>query len=137
MIADSSDKDIRIRELMEENTKLKEKLSTTEQSRTTTQIAENAKKVQADKSTEAKTWLLPDLPRNNNVETLLQNIQKTFDKKITDLKDVLLVSVDEKFKQHKQEIGKPTYASTASTKIAGNQATQQESSTMSGDVQSF
>ena len=130
MIADSSDKDIKIKELLEENTLLKERLSNPNQVLEKQQTADNVKKVKADKSTEAKARLLPDRP--TNVEALFQELQKTFDKKISDLKEFLQVSVDEKFKQQNQEKDKQTYASTASAGIQGVPAQQKQN-----DVQSF
>ena len=74
--------------------------------------------------------LLSDRP--TNIEALFQELHKSFDKKISDLKDFLQVSEDEKFKEQKQENDKQTYASTASAGIPAVPAPQKRS-----EVQNF
>ena len=86
MVADSFNKDEKIRELNKEIEILKYDLR-----------HQNAPKAVADKSTESKlTRTLPNSPPLPNISTLLQDLQKGVEKKITDMKVAIEASLEKK-----------------------------------------
>ena len=122
VIADLSDKDIEIRLLTEENIMLKEQLARRKAQEPVENHVMETKEPQAppkptvaDKSTEAKTTHTnsPPLP---NITTLLHDMQTAMENKISEMKESIQSSIEEKIAKT-YETHKKTYASTASSGI--------------------
>ena len=97
MVADSFNKDAKIRELTDEIKLLKNELHV--QKNLTTSNCKKVKPTVADKHTEAKTRMLPDRP-TPNVESLFQEMQSKMDHQMVQMKEFIQTSIDEKLEKH-------------------------------------
>ena len=105
MVADSFDKDAKIRELTNEIQLLKSEL----------QKQRNSTTLVADKSHEPRpTRTLPSSPPTSNITTLLQDLRKGVEKTISDMKDSIEASIEVKIANALQShTGHMSYAAAA------------------------
>ena len=119
-LVDSSNKDIRIQTLTEENIKLKEQLATEAQklsvdnNSTVNKLLEVPPfKSLAAELTESKTMqTLENNPSLSNITTLIQDMQTTMKTQIYEMKESIQASIEEKIEKTCHEMHKKTYAST-------------------------
>ena len=112
MVADSFDKDAKIRELINEIQLLKSEL----------QKHKNPTNIVADKSPELRpTRTLPASPPVTNITTLLQDLRKGVEKTISDMKDSIEASIEVKIANALQShTGQMSYAAAAGIGNDGN-----------------
>ena len=114
MVADSFDKDEKIRELTDEIQVLKTELH--KQKSQTTSSSKKGKPTVADKQTEAKTQMQPNRP-TPNVESLFQEMQSKLDHQMVQMKEFIQTSIDEKLEKHINKSQTMTYASKAASGV--------------------
>lgn len=111
MVADSFEKDEKIRELTDEINKLKQDL---QKCRT----AQNKPSV-ADKKTEIKSRILPETPVPN-LQTLFDEMNTKMEQQMTQIKEMINTSIDEKIGKQISQPENLTYASKTATGILKN-----------------
>ena len=115
MVADSFEKDEKIKELRDEVSKLKLELKKSRETQCKPSVA--------DKKTEVKSRILPETPVPN-LQTLLDKMDTKMEEQMTQIKKLINSSIDEKIGKQIPQSATLTYASKAATGTRNNESNE-------------